>query len=106
MGKLWYVGRDEAWYIVDRVSHQRLLHAAALFLGPNEGKAGGRAGGVRAGGEAEGVAAGAANVVELATNDAVNTLDHIARALHDLAAQHARGMGIADESLQGGCETW
>ena len=102
VGKLWYVGRDEAWYIVDRVSHQRLLHAAALFLGPSEGKAGGRAGGVRAGGEAEGVAAGAANVVELATNDAVNTLDHIARALHDLAAQHARGMGIADESLQGG----
>ena len=37
LGKLWYVGRDESWYVVDARSHQRLLHSAALFVASDEG---------------------------------------------------------------------
>ena len=37
VGQLWYIGRDESWYIVDAKSHQRLLHAAKLFVASDEG---------------------------------------------------------------------
>ena len=37
VGQLWYIGREESWYIVDAKSHQRLLHAAKLFVASDEG---------------------------------------------------------------------
>lgn len=37
LGKLWYAGRDESWYIVDARSHRRLLHSASLFVASDEG---------------------------------------------------------------------
>lgn len=43
-----------------------------------------------------------AGVADKASADAVNTLDHIARELHQLAALHAEGLGIPDEPFQGG----
>jgi type II secretory pathway pseudopilin PulG len=87
-GTLWYVGRDEAWYIIDRTSHQRLLHAASLFVGSEGGKR-------SAAGEA------AARLAQAASADAVNTLDHLARSLHALAAAHAQGLGVPDEPMLG-----
>ena len=41
-------------------------------------------------------------MAEKASSDAINTLDHLGRALHKLAADHAQGLGIPDEFLQGG----
>ena len=40
-------------------------------------------------------------MAEKSTSDAINTLDHVARELHQLAAQQAEGLGIPDEPLQG-----
>ena len=41
-------------------------------------------------------------MAEKAASDAINTLDHVGRTLHKLAADHAQGLGIPDEFLQGG----
>jgi hypothetical protein len=87
-GTLWYVGRDEGWYVIDRTSHQRLLHAARLFVDSEEGKR-------SAAGEA------AARLAQEASADAVNTDDHLSRSLHALAAAHAEGLGVPDEPLHG-----
>ena len=87
-GTLWYVGRDEGWYVIDRTSHQRLLHAARLFVDSEEGKR-------SAAGEA------AARLAQEASADAVNTGDHLSRSLHALAAAHAEGLGVPDEPLLG-----
>ena len=88
-GRLWYVGRDESWYVVSRTSHQRLQANILLFLASQEASN-------------SVVGAAAARVLALSKQDAVNTLDHVLREVHSLAIAHASGVGIGDDGFSGG----
>ena len=92
-GRLWYVGRDESWYVVSRTSHQRLQANILLFLASHEASN-------------SIVGAAAARVLALSKQDAVNTLDHVLREVHSLANAHASasGVGIGDDGFSGGVQ--